>query len=70
MPVFKVVVDRVEYLSAVIEVEAANEGVAREMAMDEVYSGDCEWDCYDSNTTIESCELTGDDDDFNNLAFA
>lgn len=73
MAKFKVVVDRVEYLTTTIIVEADNIGLAEEIALNECYNDQVDWDCYDSDgPTIDFAQHMDDDnnDDYGNFAYA
>lgn len=71
MAKFKVVVDRAEYLTTTLYIEAANISEAEDKALNECYNGDIDWDCYDSDgPTIDFAENVDDDNDSGNYAYA
>lgn len=72
MAKFKVVVDKTEYLTTTIYVEASNISEAEDKALNECYDGDIDWDCYDSDgPTIDFAEnIDEDDNDSGDYAYA
>ena len=49
MAKFKIVLDRCEYLTTTIEVEAETLEQAEEQALENCWNDDVDWDCYDSD---------------------
>ena len=49
MAKFKVVIDRVEYLTTTIYVEADTLNIAEDQALTDCWNDNVEWNCYDSD---------------------
>lgn len=62
MAMYKVIVDRVEYLTTTLYVEADNMEVAMDKALDNCYSDDVVWECYDTDGPWVDCAESEDDD--------
>lgn len=71
MAQFRVVIDKTEYLTTTVFVEAGNIEEAEIKALDACYDCEVDWQCYDSDgPSVDFAEREDNDDDSGNYAYA